>query len=794
MTTNNEAPGTPGLEPCWGPGPKTAVGTAIGNKSNVWFSASHGILNEVYYPRVDTAAILDMGFIVTDGKDYFSEEKQACRSEVKWLEAGVPAFSLTNMASDGAYKIEKQIITDPDRNSLVQFSRFTPLNGRDDYSLYVLLAPHLANKGSDNTAWIEESDGSYILFAEREDCALALVCSLPLEQASAGYVGKSDGWQDLNQHKQLSWHYDRAENGNVALVAKIDLTSLSEFSLALGFGKDAKEAASNAKGSLDCGFEQLKTNFMNGWRDWHQASAEPFPLSDFALNSLAVLKIHQSKNPEGGIIAGLASPWGYSRGDDSPIGYHIVWTRDMVEVAGGLLAVGRYDDVREMIGFLQSTQRDDGHWPQNMWLDGTPYWNGVQMDETALPILLINLAYRIKAIDDGDVIDFWPMIKKAAGYLVRNGPVTQQDRWEEDPGYTPFTLAAEIAALLAAADFADFNSETAVGSYLRETADNWHDGLDRWLYSANTDWAKQLDVAGYYERITPVDTTNSDKLFRNMVHVKNVPANKTIVKVTHLVSPDALALVRFGLKRADDQRIKDTIKVIDKLLRIETPFGTTWHRYNDDGYGEHEDGSAFDGTGVGRGWPLLTAERAHYELASGNITEARNLLVATEKFANESSLLPEQVWDSPDILGYELSLGRPSGSAMPLAWAHAEYLKLVRSLTDGHIFDLPPQTVKRYLTDKVVSPHRSWRYNHKLRGISQGKYLRVETLTPAKVHWTSDNWQTINDNVTNDSGLGVYYVDLNTAHLTVGDKVIFSFYWEHSEHWEGQDFTVTIQS
>ena len=187
------------------------------------------------------------------------------------------------------------------------------------------------------------------------------------------------------------------------------------------------------------------------------------------------------------------------------------------------------------------------------------------------------------------------------------------------------------------------------------------------------------------------------------------------------MSPDALALVRFGLRAADDPRIRDTAKVIDTLLKVETPSGPTWHRYNDDGYGEHEDGAPFDGTGIGRGWPLLTGERAHYELAAGRVENAKRLLAALESFANEGGLISEQVWDSPDIPERGLHFGRPSGSAMPLVWAHAEYLKLRRSLRDGRVFDLPPQTVQRYLTEKTVSPRMVWRFNHKIRSMPAGK-------------------------------------------------------------------------
>ena len=345
-----------------------------------------------------------------------------------------------------------------------------------DYYLHVLLAPHLGNHGGGNTAWVGEFEGTPMLFAQRKDCALALTCSAPWTKRSAGYVGLSDGWQDLKTHRQMTWEYTRAENGNVALTAGIDLLKChGKFVLALGFGKDPDEAARNAIASLRDGFDEAKHHYVDGWQEWRKTHAAQSKSDasggDLTQKSLAVLRTHESKQAPGALIASLAIPWGFSQGDNDQGGYHLVWSRDMVETAGGLLAAGAHEDTRRVLSFLQRTQQPDGHWSQNMWLDGSPYWDGIQMDETALPILLVDLAFRENALAGGDVTKFWPMVKKAAGYLARNGPVSPQDRWEEDPGYTPFTVAAEIAALLAAAELAELNHEASIANHLREIAD-----------------------------------------------------------------------------------------------------------------------------------------------------------------------------------------------------------------------------------------------------------------------------------------------------------------------------------
>jgi glucoamylase len=797
---NQNAPGAPGIEPRWTSSAKSGVGAALSNDSHVWFTLSHGIFNEIYYPRIDQACIRDMGLIVTDGIDFFSEEKHNTDHEVEWIVEGVPAFRLVNTCQDNRYRLEKQIVTDPYHDTVLQHVRFIALQGSlSNYHLFLMLAPHLGNQGSGNTAWVAEFEDTTLLFAQRNGNALALACSAPWKKRSVGYVGSSDGWQELKAHKRLTWEYTLAENGNVALTAEINLTqSQGDFILALGFGNNPDKAARNALASLREGFDKAKHDYIAGWQEWIKTHTslkknKQNP-GDLSLISLAVLRTHESKTAPGGLIASLSIPWGFSRGDDDLGGYHLVWSRDMVETAGGFLAAGAHEDARRVISYLQRTQQPDGHWSQNMWLDGSPYWNGIQMDETALPILLTDLAYREKALTVADVTMFWPMVKKAAGYLVRSGPVSPQDRWEEDPGYSQFTVGAEIAALLAAADMADLNHEVSIAIYLREIADVWHMSIDRWMYVSGTDWCMKFNVEGYYVRIAPIETGEDMQHFLKNVQVKNVSAAEDTRLASHLVSPDALALVRFGLRSANDPRIRDTVKVIDALLKVDTPSGPAWHRYNDDGYGEHEDGTPFDGTGIGRGWPLLTGERAHYELAAGQVENAKKLLATLESFANEGGMIPEQVWDAPDIPEHELYLGKPSGSAMPLVWAHAEYLKLQRSLNDRRVFDLPPQTVQRYQIDKTVSPLIAWRFNHKIRSMPQGKILRIETLAPSIIHWSDDDWKTIHDVTTHDTGLGIYIADLTTKALPKGKQVKFTFYWSDADQWEDKDFIVRVGS
>jgi glucoamylase len=797
MTHSNAfAPGWPGSPPRWTSSAKSGVGTAFNPASRVWFTLSHGIFNEIYYPRLDHACVRDMGLIVTDGDTYFSEEKRHCRHEIAYLAPAVPAYRLTNTCKDGHYQITKEILTDPHRDVVWQHTEFSAITGSlSDYHLYVLIAPHLGNRGAGNTAWVGRYKGIPMLFAERDGQALALLCNFPWRQGSAGFVGYSDGWQDLQQHKVMTWSYERAENGNVALTGEVDLAAGNGcFDLVLGFGLTTDEAGHRARAAMLEGFSAARQTTISEWQTWQSnlpaiGEAVAGDRGIYRI-STAVMLTHAGKRFPGGVIASLSIPWGFAKGDEDLGGYHLVWPRDLVETAGGLMAAGALVDARRVLEFLQITQEADGHWPQNMWLDGSPYWGGLQLDETAFSILLVDLALREGALAADDLDRIWPMVRSAAQFVFQNGPVSPQDRWEEDPGYSPFTLAVETAALLVAAELAQGQGEIDTAVYLRQTADVWNAIIERWTYVNGTDLAREVGVDGYYVRIAPPETADAPSPAEGFVPIKNRPPGQDLELAEHIVSPDALALVRFGLRAATDPRIVNTIKVIDALLKTETPAGPCWHRYNDDGYGEHENGDPFDGTGIGRAWPLLTGERGHYELAAGHNQRANQMLNSMTAFANEGGLLPEQIWDAAGIPERELFFGRPAGSAMPLVWAHAEYVKLCRSLADGAVFDMPPQTVKRYAEAQTASPYAVWRFNHKCRTISAGQMLRLELPERAIVHWSCDNWQTIQDTPTWDTGLGLHAADLDTTDRTVGTTVQFTFHWLDVDRWQNRDFAV----
>ncbi len=792
------APGAPGRPARWASGAKTGVGTALGTASRLWFTLSHGIVTEVFYPAVDTASTRDFQFLVTDRHDFFAEEKRDTQSEVHYVQPGVPAYRLVNTCRKGRFRIEKDVVADPRRSVLLQQTTFKPLQGQlSEYCVCALLTPHLGNQGAENTGYVGEYKGLSLLLARRGGLALALACTAPWKNRSAGFVGASDGWQDLSRHKRMSWQYDRAENGNVALTGEVDLEACGgRFLIALAFGRDEAEAGHRARASLLQGFADAQREYVHHWSVWQKSllpleGSREHPQDVYRLSGM-VMRSHEAKDFPGAIVASLAVPWGDSKGDHD-MGYHLVWARDMINTVGGLLAIRQHEDARRVLFYLYTTQEPEGHWPQNMFLDGRACWKGIQLDETAFVILLVGMGRQEKALNDADLKFLWPMVRKAAGFLVKHGPVTPMDRWEEIPGYYASTMAVEVPALLVAADVAESQGESALAEFLRQTADAWNEEIERLLYVRGTDRAHQAGVEGYYVRLARPDQMSAPAPAHGSVTLPNHPPGQGEHPVADVISPDALTLVRFGLRAADDPRIVNTVRAIDRFCKVDTPRGPCWHRYTDDGYGEHADGSPFDGTGIGRAWPLLSGERAHYELAAGRTEEAERLLRAMEGFANESGLLHEQVWDTQDLPEKELYFGRPSGSAMPLVWAHAEYVKLRRSLHDHRVFDTPPQSVQRYIVGKQKARHAIWRFEQPRRFLPAGLILRLETRAPTVVRWSSDGWGTSQEVKSHDSGLGVHRADLPTEKLGGGADVVFTFFWPDSNQWEGKDFQVQVR-
>ncbi|HLX34915.1 MAG TPA: glycoside hydrolase family 15 protein [Candidatus Limnocylindrales bacterium] len=795
------APGAPGIGPTWASSAKDAIGTSH-FASRVWFTIGRGILNEVYWPRVDRPQTRDLGFIVADDQGFWSEVKRDAEREITQAEPGVPAIRVTHRHP--SYELIQRICAD-DHSDVVRIE--VRLGDRRSHAaaplrLYALLAPHVGFSGLHNRAWAGDYKGRPMLFAQKGSTSLALAADPRPDRLSVGYVGASDGWQDFAQNGRMTWTYDSTDEGNVAGLMELTLDH-DIGQLALGFGQRPEEAALQASASLAAEFDKTWREYIGHWRDFiAHLGACPEGVStadhELYLTSAAVLRCHADRTSPGAIVASLSIPWGNAGNDLG--GYHLVWSRDLVESAGALVALGAHASARRTLAYLVASQEPDGSWPQNQWVDGIAYWSGRQLDEAAYPILLAGAlrqhgAAHMHGLGEEGVATFEHllteealdrMVELAAGFIARSGPATGQDRWEENAGLTPSTLAPVVAALVVAAE----HLPARAAAYARELADDWNASIEDWTYVAGSRLAREHGVDGHYIRIASPDVLAGAPV-ASPVPVRNRPPAASMVPADEMVGTDFLALVRFGLRRADDPRILATLSVADGELRVETPAGPVWRRYSGDGYGEHEDGSPFDGTGVGRGWPLLVGERGHYELEAGR--DARPYLDAIRAMGSMGGMLPEQVWDTEPIPARGLAPGRPSGSAMPLAWAHAEYVKLVRSIGLGHPIDRPEACWMRYAGVPPTATRATWRFDAARPAMTARRTLRLEVLAPTRVRWSTDDWATFADLDAEETGLGVWIADIpGSATLDAGEAVDFTFFWPEAARWEGRNFRVVV--
>ena len=783
-TEQHPAPPSKTSHPVWATAQKSCVGTALGS-SRVWFTLGRGILTEVFYPRIDIPAIRDLGFLVSNGQGFWLELKSQPDWTQSLADSRVPLPSIKHRHERFRFRFD--VVADPRRDVLLLDYE---LETKDSLQLFVLCASRLGGDATANWAWNGNWEGRELLWAEQGPFGLALLCrdgagAPAFGRRSVGFVGASDLWQDFARHDGIMrWQYDAAGPGEVALAGEIP----SRGTLALGCGSSKEAAATNGWASLAQGFGEIRDSYTAAWCQWHDSHKMPRGFSRHLSEDMLalyqrsknVLKVHADRTFPGALVASLSVPWGEA--SDSRGGYHLVWSRDLVESAGAALAAGMVAEAREVLCYLLSTQQADGHWLQNQWLGGKPFWQGIQLDEAGFPVLLAALLKDHKALGDIAVQD---MVRRALGFILREGPVTGQDRWEEDAGVNPFTLAVVIAALVEGAEFL----EGKAADCARMVADYWNARLEDWIFVRDTDLARTHGVQGYYLRIVPTDVLIQDGAKEEWVQIKN-RAHDPHLPANEQVANDFLQLVRYGLRRADDPHIVDSVKVMDALLRSDTPKGPVWLRYNGDGYGEHADGSPFDGSGIGRGWPLLVGERGHYALAAGE--DARPYLQAMAAMTGVGGLLPEQVWDRDPIPEKGLFPGEPSGSAMPLVWAHGEFVKLCHSLATKAPVARPVATWARYQGQRPQLNYRLWRLRQRPRRLRQGQELRILLHRPFTLHWGINDWQQLQDTPSEDWGLGHLAV-LPSQKFQAGTQLQFTIQWQDDDSWQGENFTVTIE-
>ena len=762
---SRQAPGKPGIDPTWSSSAKDMVSTALG-ASRLWATFGYGIVNEVYWPSTGQPQIRDLGFIVA-GPRGWTEVKRADHYIITTPKAYVP---LPRVVHEGeGYRLELEYLPHPLRDSLLIRYRLEGEGNR----LYVLLAPHLNSDRKDNSAWAGED-----LAARLGGVAVSLRNDAGFTRASAGYVGFSDGWQDFSKNGAMTWSYPEAGDGNVALTGELPTGSGI---MALSFAGTLEGARTLSRSSLADDYDEIHDLFVGQWESWGETLKIPYASPELqreAELSAAVIKIHEDRTYGGALVASLSVPWGQAHDDLG--GYHLVWTRDAVEAAFAMIAVGQTQDAARTLAYLIGTQADNGSWAQNYFPDGRGYWSGNQLDEVALPVLLAAKLRSVGALNVSAPVE--TMLRKAVRHIAQNGPATDQDRWEANAGLSPFTLTVSICALVASADF--FAAEER--DYLLSLADSWNERIEGWTYVEGGPFCQATGTAGYYIRLAP---RARDGGLRGNVSVRNREDDGT-VSAGHLIGMEFLYYVRAGLRAADDPRITDTVKVVDTFLKVDTPSGPSYHRYNGDGYGENADGSAFDGAGVGRLWPLLTGERGHYAILAGE--DARPYLEAMVRMTGPGGLIPEQIWDGDPIPALGLYPGKPSGSAMPLVWAHAEYLKLLAAQATDRPAEMLEAIELRY-GGKVPSAKRwHWRQGSPVDTLPKGKALLIEAREPFLLHYGFNGWHRPEDGKSTPLPFGMHGVEIAADDLDSASTMEFTLYFTQRNAWAGKDFVVKV--
>ena len=755
------APGAPGTAPTWASSDKDFVTTSLG-PGRVWATLGHGVLNEVYWPSTGEPQLRDLTFYLIGDGGRWVDLKRERRYGLSTPAPYLPLPTVVHTGKD--YALTLEVVPDPLRDALlIRYELYGP------YRLAMIAAPHLDTSGTGNVAWV---DGA--LFAHQHRHVLCLTADVPLLHPSAGIVGTSDGWQDLQSHGELRWDHTKAGPGNVALSAVLDGASGV---IGLAFSNTARGAWTLARSSLAEGFGAARREFLRAWATWGEKLQFPAPtpeLGALAQFSATVLKMHEDRTFPGAIVASLSTPWGDST--DTLGGYHLVWPRDATLAAFALIAADQLEDARRILARFIATQQGDGHWPQNNYPSGDPFWTGLQLDETAFPVLL---AAKLREMGTPEFPGIPEMVRRAVSFVVRTGPTSDQDRWEENPGVNPFTLAVAIAALVAGAAWLEGAER---GDTLR-VADEWNERLETWCYVQDTALAHDLQVAGYYVRLAP---PQSDGGLSGQVALRN-RMGQTVMAST-LVSLDFSYLTRLGLRSGTDPRILDTTKVVDALLKVSTPSGDHYHRYNNDGYGEHEDGSAFDGYGIGRLWPLLSGERGHLALDAGE--DPLEYLRAIANCASTGGLLPEQVWDTTALPERGLFPGRPSGSAMPLVWTHAEFLKLLVAREAGFPVERLRDVEARYASEQPAAEWR-WRNETPVAELPPGRELVIESVVPFTLHCGWDGWNDAQDLQAVRGAFGLWLVRFQETELSERKTLEFTRRFETG--WEGTDHVVRLQ-
>lgn len=759
------APGAPGDKPFWTYSDKTGIGTSYeaykngqyandaqtGEVSKVWFSIAKGMITETMFGLIHQAQIRDMQFVVT-GKDFTVTERDELDVSIDYLykdAQGRPlslAYKVVSKDKQGRFTLEKHIFTDPDGQTLfVRAKVDTQLSG---VKAFVNVNPYVNNNGLNDSATVTDKG----LVAWEADNFLTLQSSTGFEQASVGFTGSSDNLNDLKNNHALTRTYQSTGDtkGNVNWLAELgEVKGSATFDLVLSFGKSQADSFAQGAAALNKGYDKVLAHYNGqgehiGWEDY-LANLEPMQrLANYTTDSgkllnvsALVLKAQEDKTHAGALIASLSNPWGDTVvAEQGHTGYKAVWVRDFYQVAMAFMAMGDPDTALTSFEYLEKVQvmdgtpgnqGDTGWFLQKTHVDGELEWVGVQLDQTAMPIMLAWKLWQAGVLSDEKLVYWYErMLKPAAEFLVDGGlakilwndtqitpPATQQERWEEQNGYSPSTTAAVIAGLVTASDIAKLAGDKAGEQRYLDTAKQYNGTVEKRMFTTEGNLKGQNTDGEYFFRIARDENPNTaTKLGDNN--------GRAGLDKRQIIDGGFLELVRYGVRDADAPSILKTLpeyedETLPENLRVKYSFTFAgdpntypgYRRYGNDGYGEDEvKGTNYAEGGQntpgqrGRVWPFFTGEKGHYEIAAAAATKGLNKEAVTrikhtyvrgmEHFANEGLMLPEQVWDGVGVNPFGYQLGEGTNSATPLAWTHAEYVKLVRSLADKNVWDHYP--------------------------------------------------------------------------------------------------------
>lgn len=724
---------------------KDCVGTARNSTSKVWYTVANGVLSDVYAPTMDNTNVETLQYAVTDGRTFTDLQTRDMTYTVRAIDPGGLACRVTSTPRRGGYSLVTDYLTDPQRDAVVIRTR---LVGPAALKVFVRYDATVngnggggpANGGADDatvegaTTALVSSDTNTVTNAVNRDYGVPLFGALradrPFRSYQSGYAGTaSDGLTQLDTGRALSGPAT-ALDGNVVQTAEVARDRTGGFTLALGYGRDAAAAIATAGSSARTPFAATYARYAAGWLAYdaqlrRPATAYPGLTRAQSLRlvqayylSVNVVKASEDKTFPGAIAAGLGSPWGQAvSAGDLPDGkpqyfgsYREVFARDLYEAFTGLLTAGDTRTAQAATRFLfERQQLADGRMPRNSLLNGlkAPDSGGDQLDETAYPILM--------AWQSGLATDraLYPRIRKAADFVVSRGPSFGSERWEEQGGYSPSTIAAQIAGLVAAGRIADANGDAAAARVYRATADSFQRSVKGWTVTTSGPYAPR-----YFIRLAK--NGDPDEAVSYNLGNGGPDADQRSV-----VDAGFLELTRLGILPADDPDVLASLPVVDSTIRRQTASGPGFYRYGtstpgtEDGYGDcyEPDPTTCSPTGApwpngnagsGHVWPVLSGERAEQQLQTGDRAGAAALLASMDRYTSGVGLVPEQAWENPDLAASPFGTdpvtasigfvnGKPAGSASPLTWAQAQQARLVLGVGLNRPVEQPSIVADRYV-------------------------------------------------------------------------------------------------